>query len=49
MGEADKIAYNNEGSKLFNYISKKYNIICEREFEINKNEMIMGFSSKGCF
>ena len=49
MGEPDEIAYDNKGSKLFIYISKKYNITCKREFEINENKMIVGFSTKGCF
>ena len=49
MGEPNEIAHDNKGSKFFIYISKKYKIICERQFEINKNKMIVGFTSKGCF
>ena len=49
MGEPDKITYNDKGSKFFIYISKKYKITCERQFEINENKMIVGFTSKGCF
>jgi len=49
MGEPDKIVFNEKGSKFLIYISKKYKITCERKFEINENEMIVGFSSKGCF
>ena len=49
MGEPNKITYDDKGSKFFIYISKKYKIICERQFEINKNKMIVGFTSKGCF
>lgn len=49
MGEPDKIAYDDKGSKFFIYTKKKYNITCERKFEINKNKMIVGFTSKGCF
>jgi len=49
MGEPDEITYDDKGSKLFIYISKKYNITCKREFEINENKMIVGFSHKGCF
>ena len=30
-------------------VSKKYNVTCERQFEINENRMIVGFTSKGCF
>ena len=49
MGEPDEITYDDKGSKLFIYTSKKYNITCKREFEINENKMIVGFSHKGCF
>ena len=49
MGEPDKIIYDDKGSKFFIYISKKYKITCERQFEINENKMIVGFTSKGCF
>ena len=49
MGEPDNIVYDDKGSKFFVYTKKKYNINCERRFEINQNKMIIGFTSKGCF
>ena len=49
MGEPNEITYNDKGSKFLIYIKKKYNISCERKFEINKNNTVVGFSSKGCF
>ena len=49
MGEPNEIAYDNKGSKFFIYTKKKYNITCERKFEIDQNKMIVGFTSKGCF
>ena len=49
MGEPNEIAYDNKGSKFFIYSNKKYNITCERKFEIDQNKMIVGFTSKGCF
>jgi len=49
MGEPNEIAYDNKGSKFYIYSKKKYNITCERKFEINQNRMIVGFTSKGCF
>ena len=49
MGEPDEIVYDNKGSKFFIYTKKKYNITCERKFEIDKTKMIIGFTSKGCF
>ena len=49
MGEPDNIVYDDKGSKFFIYTNKKYNISCERKFEIDQNKMIVGFTSKGCF
>ena len=49
MGEPNEIAHDNKGSKFFIYTKKKYNITCERKFEIDQNKMIVGFTSKGCF
>ena len=49
MGEPHEITYDNKGSKFFIYNKKKYNITCERKFEIDQDKMIVGFSSKGCF
>ena len=49
MGEPDEVTYDNKGSKFFIYKKKKYNITCERKFEIDQNMMITGFTSKGCF
>jgi len=49
MGEPSKITYDAKGSKFFIYSKKKYNITCERKFEIDQNNMIVGFTSKGCF
>ena len=49
MGEPGKITYDDKGAKFFIYTKKKYNITCERKFEIDQNQMIVGFTSKGCF
>ena len=49
MGEPNEITYDNKGSKFFIYIKKKYNITCERKFEIDQNKMIVAFTSNGCF
>ena len=49
MGEPNNIIYDDKGSKFFVYIKKKYNITCERKFEIDHNKMVVGFTSKGCF
>ena len=49
MGKPDEIIHNEKGEKFLIYIKKKYNITCERKFEIDKNEIVVGFTSKGCF
>ena len=49
MGEPDSIIKDDKGSTFFVYTNKKYNITCERKFEIDQNKMIVGFTSKGCF
>jgi len=49
MGEPDNIIKSDKGTTFLVYTKKKYNITCERKFEINKNEMVIGFTSKGCF
>ena len=49
MGEPDNIIKGNTGNTFLIYKKKKYNITCERKFEINQYKMIVGFTSKGCF
>ena len=49
MGEANSISKSDNGSKLLIYKTKKYGIPCERKFEVNNNDMVIGFQSKGCF
>ena len=49
MGEPDSIIKTDKGKTLLVYTKKKYNITCERKFEIDQNKMIVGFTSKGCF
>ena len=34
---------------VFIYISKKYGIKCQRSFEIDESDFVVGYSSKGCF
>ena len=45
----DKIEFSDNRSRYYIYITKKLKIKCERKFEINPNNMIIGFSSKNCF
>ena len=49
MGEPDNVIKDDKGVLFFVYTKKKYNITCERKFEINQNKMVVGFTSKGCF
>ena len=42
MGDPDNIIRDDKGSKFFVYIKKKYNITCERKFEIDQNQMVVG-------
>ena len=49
MGEPDSIIKDDKGSTFLVDTKKKYNITCERKFEIDQNKMIVGFTSKGCF
>ena len=49
MGLPDDEGKSETGSKILIYKTKKYGISCERKFEIDNNEMVIGFVSKGCF
>ena len=49
MGEPDNIITSDKGTTFLVYTKKKYNITCERKFEIDQNKMVVGFTSKGCF
>ena len=49
MGEPDGVIKDDKGSTFLVYTKKKYNITCERKFEVDKNKMVVGFTSKGCF
>ena len=50
MGKPDKIDFK-EGSRnrFYIYESKKFKIKCERIFEINNLNTIIGYTSKNCF
>ena len=48
-GKPDKVELLNSKNKNYIYISEKLKIKCERKFEINPNNVVIGFSSKNCF
>ena len=49
MGEPDNIIKDDKGATFLVYTKTKYNITCERKFEVDQNKMVVGFTSKGCF
>ena len=49
MGNPTEESKNEKGSRILVYKNKKYGILCERQFEINEFDMVVGFISKGCF
>ena len=49
MGNPDDEVKSETGSKILIFKKKKYGILCERKFEVDNNDVIIGFSSKGCF
>jgi hypothetical protein len=48
-GQPDKVEFLKTRNRNYVYITKKYKITCERKFEINQKNMVIGFSSKNCF
>ena len=49
LGNPDEVGTDEKGSRLLIYRTKKYTISCERRFEINDVNIVVGFTSKGCF
>ena len=47
--ELNKVKRGGDGGKFYVYTKKKYNITCERKFEVDKTKIVVGFTSKGCF
>tara|TARA_B100000676_G_scaffold160246_1_gene157760 strand:- start:83 stop:388 length:306 start_codon:yes stop_codon:yes gene_type:complete len=49
LGKPDEDFKNEKGNQELIYNSKKYLIPCERRFEINSEDIVIGFVSNGCF
>ena len=49
FGEPDLIETTTKLNKNFIYFNSKLKIKCERRFEINPKNIIVGFTSKNCF
>ena len=48
-GQPNDIKFLKNKNKYYFYNSIKFKIKCERRFEINPKNIIIGFSSKNCF
>ena len=48
-GKPDKVEFLKTRNRNYVYFTKKYKIKCERKFEVNPKNIIVGFSSKNCF
>ena len=49
FGQPDKVEFLNTRNRNYVYITEKYKIKCERKFEVNPRNIVVGFSSKNCF
>ena len=48
-GQPDKVEFLKTRNRNYVYFTEKYKIKCERKFEINPKNIVIGFSSKNCF
>ena len=48
-GQPDKVEFLKTRNRNYLYFTEKYKIKCERKFEINPKNIVIGFSSKNCF
>ena len=48
-GQPDKVEFLKTRNRNYVYFTKKYKIKCERKFEVNSKNVVVGFSSKNCF
>ena len=49
MGEPTEVLNTEKGTKFLIYKKKKYGIVCEKKFEIDKNKIVIAVSRRGCF
>ena len=50
FGKPDKIDFkNNSSNRFYIYTKEKLKIKCERTFEINPGNKVVGYTSKNCF
>ena len=48
-GQPDKLEFLKTRNRNYVYITEKYKIKCERKFEVNPRNIVVGYSSKNCF
>ena len=48
-GQPDKVEFLKTRNRNYVYFFEKYKIKCERKFEVNPKNIVIGFSSKNCF
>ena len=48
-GQPDKVEFLKSRNRNYVYVTEKYKIKCERKFEVNPKNIVVGFSSKNCF
>ena len=49
FGQPDKVEFLKTRNRNYVYITEKYKIKCERKFEVDRKNVVVGFSSKNCF
>ena len=49
FGQPDRVEFLKTRNRNYIYVTKKYKIKCERKFEVNPRNIVVGFSSKNCF
>ena len=49
FGQPDKIEFLKTKNRNYVYKKEKYKIKCERKFEVDRKNVVVGFSSKNCF
>ena len=48
-GQPDKVEFLKTRNRNYIYFTEKFKIKCERKFEVNPKNIVVGFSSKNCF
>ena len=49
FGQPDKVEFLKTRNRNYIYLTEKNKIKCERKFEVNPRNIVVGFSSKNCF